>query len=992
MKYFWRICSTAFLVLISFWSTAQIQVTFPSSRAVFQRSNANQATLRVSGNYTTSITRIEGRLVARDGLGTTTDWLTLQDNPAGGVYTGDITGTGGWYNLEVRALNGSQPVGNTTTVERVGIGEVFIVAGQSNARGVHQIAPNPRNDLVNCVNSNYTEGFPNDPPKPVFTQLDNSAGFTMAPRGVGSWCWGQLGDMLVKRLRVPIMFFNAAFEGTAVRNWRESAPEGGTAYSVYIGVPYAPRQPYINLKVALQFYANMLGVRAVLWHQGEADNFANTSTQDYVNDLQFTIRQARQDFNRNMSWVVARATYSDYYGGPDAAVISAQNQVISATPNVFTGPNTDGIQIPRNRPPLSDQLLDGVHFDFNGLVEVANAWSTSLDESFFQSSTPIGPTLPPTVSVACAANNTLRLTVNGNFPTVQWASGESGSTITKGAGTYSAKIKDALGNTFFSPQIRVSEAPVAAVVGNGPPSICFGSNLSLTTNYDNVTWINQQTNSTVSSSRSFATGTEGAYFVRYRDVSGCEFTSNTLTATLKPLPATPAIVNDKPTTFCQGDNTVLRTSTDIDRYTWSDGQQNKVVTVGASGAYFLTVTDQFGCTSAPSNTIAVTANPVPVKPVIATSGPTTFCADRNITLTAPQNEAYQWTSGQTTQRITLTESGNFAVRTRNQFGCSSAQSDPVAIQVNPLPQSPAVSAGGSTTFCDGNRVTLRASSPLDILWTSGQTTKDIVVSSSGNYAAQARDQIGCLSTISTLFAVKVNPLPATPTILASPDRIICQDDKVTLRVDGPYSVFWSTGDSTQRITTGTAGTYSARVRDVNGCISPQAGNTTVELRPLPAPPTINMIGTYTLEAISSANGTQFRWYRGTDSLAAQSAIIKANQTGLYTARSSTIYSPILTCYSPPSAPFSYTIDLSTKGLSIYPNPNPDRTVTLETQENLVNARVTIFTVTGQQVFSTTVPLFDERKQIVLTGLSSGSYLVRVQAANFDVSKRILVGL
>ena len=47
----------------------------------------------------------------------------------------------------------------------------------------------------------------------------------------------------------------------------------------YIRVqPYGPRQPYINLKIALQFYANMLGVRAVLWHQGEADNLINTPT------------------------------------------------------------------------------------------------------------------------------------------------------------------------------------------------------------------------------------------------------------------------------------------------------------------------------------------------------------------------------------------------------------------------------------------------------------------------------------------------------------------------------------------------------------------------------------------------------------------------------------------------------------------------------------------------------------------------------------------
>ena len=493
-------------------------------------------------------------------------------------------------------------------------------------------------------------------------------------------------------------------------------------------------------------------------------------------------------------------------------------------------------------------------------------------------------------------------------------------------------------------------------------------------------------------SRTFSTVSAGVYYVRYRDVSGCDFASNTLNVSVNPLPATPTISNEKSTTFCQGDNTTLRASADNIQYNWSDGQNGKVISVGNSGNYFLTVTDQNGCTSAQSNTITVTANPVPTKPIIATSGPTTFCADRNIVLTAPQNVAYQWTSGQNSQSITLNQSGNFSVRTTNEFGCTSVQSDVVTIKVNPLPSIPSVSAVGATTFCEGNRVTLNASSPIDIVWSSGQTDKSIVVGTSGNYAAQARDQNGCLSPYSSVLAVKVNPLPATPVILANPSPIICEGDRATLRVDGPYTVFWSTGDSTQRITTGTPGSYSASVRDANGCRSLQAGSIAVETRPLPPAPTINVIGTYTLEAVSSTNGTQFRWRRGTDSLAAQTAVIKANQSGVYTARSSIVYSQTLTCFSIPSSPVTFTLDPNNRGLSIYPNPNPDKILTLETQFNLTNATVTIYTLTGQVRLTAAVPVFDERKQLILTGLPSGSYILRVQAADFDVSKRILVGL
>ena len=987
MKYFSVAIGTAFIVLLSQAAIAQIQVSFPTSRAVLQRDNANRASIRITGYYTASVTRVEARLQARDGQGSSIDWQTIQNNPTGGVYAGDMTGSGGWYNLEVRGMNGDQQVGNPTVIERVGIGEVFIIAGQSNAQGIHQTVPNPSNDRVNCVNYRYPDnGFPSDPPTPVFTQLDNSPGFTIAPRGMGSWCWGQLGDLLVKRLNVPVMFFNAAFTGTSVQNWSDSSPDGGTAYGP--GGAYPARQPYINLKVALQYYANMLGLRAVLWHQGETDNLLDTQTTPYLNRLQTVISQARRDYNRNMAWVVARASYGDNIGAVDQQVINAQNLVISSTASVFAGPNTDAIQVPRKRPPLNDDL----HFDFDGLIDVANAWNTSLNDSFFQSSSPIGPAPTPTISVACAANNTLTFTVSGNYPSVQWESGETGSSLTKGAGVYRAKIKDALGNTFFSGQVRVSDAPVSAVANNGPPAVCVGSSLALTTNYDNVTWVNQQTNATVATSRNFSTSAAGAYYVRYRDVSGCDFTSNVLNVTVNPLPATPTVANDRPTTFCQGDNTTLRASSDNVQYNWSDGQKNKVVSIGSSGSYFLTVTDQNGCTSAQSNTVVVTANPTPAKPVITANGPTTFCADRNVTLSAPQDVAFQWSSGQTSQSITLNQSGNFTVQTRNQFNCTSVPSDVVTLKVNPLPQTPSVTASGATTFCDGNRVTLNASSPLDVVWSSGQTDKNITVASSGNYAVQARDGNGCLSPFSVVTAVKVNPLPATPIILASPSPIICEGDKATLRVDGPYTVFWSTGDSTQRITTGTAGTYSAKIRDANGCISAQAGAIAVELRPLPPAPTINAIGTYTLQALSSTNGTQFRWRYGSDSLAAQTAIIKANRSGTYTARASIVYSQTLTCFSLPSVPFTFTVDVSNRGLSIYPNPNPDKVVILETQANLTNAVVTIYTLTGQVVLTTAVPSFDERKQLVLTGLPSASYILRVQSADFDVSKRIILGL
>ncbi|MDZ7897322.1 MAG: hypothetical protein U5N85_04740 [Arcicella sp.] len=120
-------------------ATAQITLNFPVSRAVVQRNNANQANLNIAGRINIVADRIEARLVPRaeqvrlDTI-VATAWQIVQSTP-NGFFFGTISAKGGWYNLEVRAIKNNILVGNITTIERVGIGEVFVFVGHSNAQG-----------------------------------------------------------------------------------------------------------------------------------------------------------------------------------------------------------------------------------------------------------------------------------------------------------------------------------------------------------------------------------------------------------------------------------------------------------------------------------------------------------------------------------------------------------------------------------------------------------------------------------------------------------------------------------------------------------------------------------------------------------------------------------------------------------------------------------------------------------------------------------------
>ncbi|MBN2294430.1 MAG: hypothetical protein JXM70_18520, partial [Pirellulales bacterium] len=112
-----------------------IGLSQPTGQQIIQRNDQNKADVKVEGVFKTDtpITSIQARAVAREGFsGTSTDWATIDDAPTGGAFTSALTLKGGWYDIEVRALDGQTVVGNDT-IERVGVGEVFITAGQSNS-------------------------------------------------------------------------------------------------------------------------------------------------------------------------------------------------------------------------------------------------------------------------------------------------------------------------------------------------------------------------------------------------------------------------------------------------------------------------------------------------------------------------------------------------------------------------------------------------------------------------------------------------------------------------------------------------------------------------------------------------------------------------------------------------------------------------------------------------------------------------------------------
>lgn len=479
MKVVGRIISIIFILTVQLNLFGQIFVDFPIEKAVYQRTNNNTLDLVIAGSYQDTLTTaIEVRLINPQTLlpVTSFEWTVIDSLPVLGKFRKTLPNVpGGSYHLQVRNLAGLNPI-DTFEVSNVGVGEVFMVSGQSNAAGFQGYGSlSALSDSV--VTHNYSDDQThgqNTPLIPPFSNLSKvEFDSYLSEKGQSSWCYGKLGDLLTTRLGVPISFFNGSSVGTSSKNWVESA-QGLPTQNEYFAAQYGNLvgMPYVHLKNILHYYATQFGTRANLWHQGETDTFKSYSTQYYFDNLTLVKNQTRADFHPDLSWVVSRVSYDG--NNTSSAVIGGQNSIVQADNNTFYGPSTDIIS---NRSPYAG---DEVHFFGSSLVELANAWDLELNSSFFQNSKPISPKPIQEIDLRYE-NNLVWLIAPPNFESYRWINVTNGNKdyeqtpestkaiLKKSSGKYMCYMRESNGNIVQSQIIDVGNT---LTFYNKNPPIC----------------------------------------------------------------------------------------------------------------------------------------------------------------------------------------------------------------------------------------------------------------------------------------------------------------------------------------------------------------------------------------------------------------------------------------------------------------------------------------------------------------------------------------
>jgi hypothetical protein len=245
----------------------------------------------------------------------------------------------------------------------------------------------------------------------------------------------------------------------------------------------------------------------------------------------------------------------------------------------------------------------------------------------------------------------------------------------------------------FLAQVAASTTMSASIYqSSGSNPSCANSLLSFTANAVNagsspsyqwkVNGVNTGTNNPVFTTSALANNDNVSCIVTSSSAytTNSPFVTNSIVTLRNPLPPTPVITTNGPTTFCDGDSVLLSSSTSVS-YLWSTGQTTQSIFVFSSQADSVKVTDFNGCSSV-SAPLIITAYPSP-SVTITSSGPTSFCQGGSVNLTANSNDLVLWNTGSADPTITVNTSQNYNVTATDANGCTASAS--IGVTVNPVP-------------------------------------------------------------------------------------------------------------------------------------------------------------------------------------------------------------------------------------------------------------------------------------------------------------------
>jgi hypothetical protein len=291
------------------------------------------------------------------------DWLPARLD-SDGAFQADVRApSGGWHACRVRATADGRLLASAE-VPHVGVGEVFVVAGQSNSANHGEERQNTATGLVAAFDGQRWQ-LARDPQPGA----SGGGGSFMPP----------LGDALARRFGVPVGFVACGIGATSVREWLRQGTTFPNPPTLVGRVRQLPDGRWESGGEAFAILTARMkqlgprGFRAVLWHQGESDANQKDPSRTlpgpcYREYLETIIRDSRREIGWESPWFVAQASYH-VPGDEFSPEIRAAQRSLWETGVALEGPDTDAL-----KGELRERSGQGVHFSGPGLRDHAARW------------------------------------------------------------------------------------------------------------------------------------------------------------------------------------------------------------------------------------------------------------------------------------------------------------------------------------------------------------------------------------------------------------------------------------------------------------------------------------------------------------------------------------------------------------------------------------------------------------------------------------------
>ena len=417
--------------------------------------------------------------------------------------------------------------------------------------------------------------------------------------------------------------------------------------------------------------------------------------------------------------------------------------------------------------------------------------------------------------------------------------------------------------------VTVNTTPTVSVVSTNTTTICSSDTSFLqasgatTYTWSPSTGLSANTGANVSALPNVTT----TYTVTGSSGAGC---SSIDSIVINVIPSPTLGVSATATPICSGTSTTLTASGGAS-YTWApagslNASTGSIVTATPLSTTTYTVSAINGGACASIGTVVLSVTPTPT--MVVTQSATNICLHDSVILGASGATTYAWTTGQTTDSITVKPSSNTTYTVTGTNGaCTGTATATVNVNLVNV-----IGTAVKPALCIGDSTVIDASGASTYTWfpsTGLNTTTGISVTATPaittTYTLAGISASGCPDT--NKVVIIVNPLPVV-SVTSTVPAICSNGSSATFNASGASSYIWSPSTGLNQSTGSSvvadpsaSFTYTVTGTDGNGC----SDTTSVKLTVVPPPPiTITAAGgdsvcNGTSKILSAGGGLSYVW-------------------------------------------------------------------------------------------------------------------------------------